>query len=399
MATPKEAEMAAQKFVFPSKFARRVPDPVFGKSHGMQRHFLFVDVRDVPAGLPYDPNARVPDINRRVYKQVEQSLLNEDGTQFTFHLKHKGITLIASRVEQRGDTEYAVTIDEGQGIVDGGHTYELITRERDEALPEGQFVKFEILTRVPPEWIPEIAGGLNTSVQVQAMSLDNLAQRFAWIKDELEKEPYFKKIAWRENEEGDFDARDIVSLLTCFNLEIFPNTADDHPVVAYEKKSAALKLFETRPETYEKLRPLLKDILILHDTIRRDSKKYWNDSGGKFGNLAFVETRARGEFEFPFTRKKDNARLMNGALYPMLAAFRWLVEEDPRSKAFRWRGGFEAVMKRWEASAEELMRMTYLVSQELGRNPNAIGKSRPHWGNLHTRVAMRDLMAKSKVGA
>jgi len=62
-------------------------------------------------------------------------------------------------------------------------------------------------------------------------------------------------------------------------------------------------------------------------------------------------------------------------------------------------GGFDAVIDRWGDSAGELMRMTATASSELGRNPNAIGKSRNHWANLHARVAMRDLMAKSGVRA
>jgi hypothetical protein len=174
----------------------------------------------------------------------------------------------------------------------------------------------------------------------------------------------------------------------------FPNTSDNQPVVAYEKKSQALKLYEENQESYEKLRPIMKDILTLHDTIRRDSRDFWNQEGGKFGAFAFVEQKNRGEYTFPFTGQKAKFRLMNGALYPMLAAFRWMVEEDRSGKA-HWRGGFKEVLKRWESSAGELVRMTAQANTELGRNPNSIGKSRNHWANLHARVAMRDLMAKT----
>jgi hypothetical protein len=226
------------------------------------------------------------------------------------------------------------------------------------------------------------------------MSLDNLAGKFAWIKEELEDAPYFKEIAWRENEAGELDGRDIVSLLTCFNVELFPNDGDQHPVMAYEKKSQALKSFEERPGSYERLRPILKDILVLHDTIRHDSRRKWNNSGGQFGKLAFVEQRKRGEFAFPFLGRSSEFRLTTGALYPMLAAFRWLVEDDPKKGTVRWRGGFKQVLKRWESSGEGLLKATAQTSSELGRNPNAIGKSRNHWANMHARVAMRDMMEK-----
>ena len=385
---------------FVAPFARKVPDPNFKESHGIERHIWFVPVRSVPRGLPLDPNPRVPNVSKRIYREIERSLLNEEVEPGTFHLKHKGITLIADRVDpvREVNDHYVVTLAEGQGILDGGHTYQLILEHlEDDDLPAEQFVKFEILTHVPPVWMPEIAGGLNTSVQVQAMSLDNLEGIFEWIKAELRDEPYYGKIAWRENEPGDFDARDIVSLLTLFNIYEFPNNQEDQPVEGYEKKSNALKRFEARPESYKRLSPILKEILILHDTIRRDSRDLWNSQvpGGKFGNFSFVESKKRG-FEFPFTGKRADYRLMNGALYPILAAFRWMVEDDPMTYSARWRGGFQHVIERWEASAAELLRMTQQANDELGRNPNAIGKSRNHWANLHARVAMRELMAANE---
>jgi hypothetical protein len=390
--------MDVRTFRFPAPYARRVPDPVFQQSPQIDRHILFVAVRSVPIDVPLDPNARVPNVRRRIYRDIETSLLDHDTIPGSFHLKHKGITIIADAVHKEGEDVYVVSLGENHGIVDGGHTYELITKNLgNEGLPERQFVKFEILTGVPSEWIVEIAGGLNTSLQVQPASLDNLAGRFDWIKDELSKEPYFSTIAWRENESGEFDARDIISLLTCFNIDLFPNSTDDgdsHPVVAYEKKSKALELFEQNPDSFERLRPILKDILVLHDMIRLESQRLYNEAGGKYGNLSFVENKARGAFIFPFISEEGKYRLMNGALYPMLGAFRWMVEKDPRSGRIRWRGGFRNVQRLWQISAPELLRATVQTSNELGRNPNAIGKSRNHWSNLYTRVALKDLQSK-----
>jgi hypothetical protein len=88
---------------------------VFEKSHRINRYVLFVPVAEVPENLPLDPNARVPNISRRVYREVEQSLLNLSGEPGTFHLKHKGITIVADKVEQR-DGGYNVTIAPGQDL-------------------------------------------------------------------------------------------------------------------------------------------------------------------------------------------------------------------------------------------------------------------------------------------
>jgi hypothetical protein len=391
--------MSTNTFLFPAPYARRVPDPIFHDTHNIERHILFVPVRSVPKGLPLDPNASVPNVRWRIYREVERSLLDIDVEPGTFHLKHRGITVVAKSVDKTSEKDsYKVTLSKGHGILDGGHTYELITSQADEVLPEVQFVKFEVLTNVPNEWIGALAQGLNTSVQAQPMSLDNLAGRFDWIREELEGEPYLDAIAWREDEEGEFDGRDIVSLLTLFNVELFPNADDTQPVIAYEKKSKALELYEQNEDSYRRLRPLLRDVLTLHDTIRCDSGKYWNEVGGKFGKFAFVETRKRGDFTFPFTGKTGKHRLMNGALYPMLGAFRWMIDTDSKFDKPKWRRGFRNVLRRWEASAEELIRMTSLANTELGHNPNAIGKSRNHWANLHARVAMRDLLSRTDSG-
>jgi hypothetical protein len=61
-------------------------------------------------------------------------------------------------------------------------------------------------------------------------------------KKTVAKQPYKDQITWRENEDMEFDARDIVSLLTCFNVDLFSNVSDTQPVVAYEKKSAAAQM-------------------------------------------------------------------------------------------------------------------------------------------------------------
>jgi hypothetical protein len=386
--------MTASTFELYAPYARRVPDPVFGDDKGMVRHILFVPVRDVPAGIQLDPNARTPNINRSVYRDIKSHLFEEEGEPGTFHLKNRGIVMIADKVEQRGEDNYRVTIEPGQGILDGGHTYTLITDEQrgDQVLPEDQWVKFEVLTHVPPEWIAELAGGLNTSIQVKQMSLDDLAGLFSWIKDELKGEPYFDKIAFRENEQGAVDARDLVAFLAMFNIDRFPNDGDGQPVEAYSSKAKVLEWFEKDPQHFEAMRPILKDILVLHDTIRFTSQTHWNDAGGSFGKLAFVEGRKRGEFEFPFIAKSKQYRLTNGALYPVLASFRWMVEKDENGVVC-WRGGFPAVLKTWDASAEELLRTVNQASAELGRNPNAVGKSKNLWASLHKVVAMRDLIA------
>lgn len=389
-----------------AKYARRIPDPTLRNA---ERHVLFVRALDVPDGLPKDPNPRAQKIDRLIYKEVGAHLLNEEGASNTFHLKNKGITLIADRVERKSEEEqvYEITFGPGHGIVDGGHTYEILRSARSKIedlngsngeVPEiEQFVKFEIVTGLPEDLVPEIARGLNTAVQVQEMSLADLRDEFEWIKETIAGESYADEIAFRENEQRMYDARDVVVLLDLFNIADFPNNGGEYPVRAFSSKSAVLKAYlEDRKKnggaTYERLRPILKDILVLHDTISFEAREQHNKAGGRAGKLAFMEGRDRGKFPFPFIGKEGQHRLRRGTLFPMLGAFRWMVVEGPDGKA-QWINGFDGVLEHWRKAGGEMMKATQATSDELGRNPNAVGKSRNHWANLHSTIAKHQLMA------
>jgi hypothetical protein len=150
-------------------------------------------------------------------------------------------------------------------------------------------------------------------------------------------------------------------------------------------------------EGFKKLRAIVKDILTLHDVIQSEFAPVHVKGGGKARSLKIMDKKpedGKQVFHFTFTGHQSKERLQTGALYPILAAFRWMVREDADS-TYRWRGGFENVLKRWRETAPDLVRKTYERSKELGGNSNAIGKSRTHWDTLHQTVAFRDLMAKA----
>ncbi|MCB8820614.1 AIPR family protein [Microvirga rosea] len=394
--------MTISSLVLYSTYARRMPDPVF---KGIDHYFFWVPAHTLVEGVSYGPNARNPNTRKHVYKTVNNSLLNIDCIENSFHLKNLGIFINAKGVKKINEEEYLIDLSdyEHTGVLNGGHTLDLIVKRiNDGSIPPTQFVKVEVRTGIPNDWLSEIAGGLNTALQVEDMSLDDLAGAFDWIKDALRNEHYFKVIAWSENDPGEYDARDLVSLLTCFHIGLYPNDGSSHPVEAYEKKSKALdnfrKDFELNDsEEFRRLRPIMKDIFVLHDTIQYEFAMYHNKNGGKAGKLNIMDVKDENSktlFNYVFIGKQDRMQLQTGALYPLLAAFRWMVEEKP-SGEYGWRGGFKAVLKRWKDTAPELVRKTYDRSRELSGNANAIGKSRTHWETLHQTVAFRDLIAQA----
>jgi len=393
MATQRKGSaLTSVQFVFDTKFVRRFPDPVIS---GAERVVMFVPAASVPEGIPLDANPRDQNINKRVYKKVLTSLLEEDDSlEGTFHLKNKGITLLASSVTKtRTDQDrYNVRIDDGQGIVDGGHTYRIVLHAQESGtLPLDQFVKFEILVGLPESLITDIADGLNTAVQVQEMSLANLGGEFDWIKARLAGEPYESVIGYRENEaEKELDVRDVIAYMALFNIELWPNDGSEYPINAYRAKVTVLQQFLQNADSFKKLTKILPDILELVDIVGSEARDLHNRAGGKAGRLHFMKER---HVTYPFIGAEGDRKMDNGALFPMVGAFRWMVEEDDDGN-FRWKGGsFARVKKIWRASGAELMKATQATNQEIGYNSNALGKSRNHWATLHSIVLKHDLTA------
>ena len=382
----------SKKFKFKVTSARLIRDPNFFKEHGTQRHIFTIPAKQLPKDIGFDPNARNPEIRKQVYRKIEASLLQKDGAPLgTFHLKSKGITIIAKKVTELGGNSYEIELESGlHGIVDGGHTYTLITESQHrEDLDNQQHVIVEVLVGIPEGWIPHIAGGLNTSVQVQDMSLDNLAGNFQWIKDELKSESYRGEIKWSENDQGAHDVRDIIRIMLCFNIELYPNDKNDHPILAYSGKNAALKKFEEKPRYFENMRPILKDVLKFHDIVSREARELYNANSRRAhgGALAFVESRSRGDHYFTFTGETDKYRLASGALYPMMAAFRWYVKRDDLDKGkMKWIRDFDHVLEAWRSLGADLMQATRQTSKDLAHNTQSIGKNKNHWLNCHSRV-------------
>jgi hypothetical protein len=141
-----------------------------------------------------------------------------------------------------------------------------------------------------------------------------------------------------------------------------------------------------------KLRPILKDILVLHDTAQLEFPKLLERNGTRYAEI--VEHANKRPHEFPFLRTRSTERLARGALLPVVAAFRWLVETDPASGTVRWRGGFGQVLERWRAASDRLVALTVEKCREVGDNPDALGRSASHWSALHKEVAFLDLLAK-----
>ena len=385
--------MKNNTFVFRTQAAREFPDP-----EGIKHYVLLCEAAKIPADVPLDPNPRDQNINRAVYKEVRNSLIGPDTT---FHLKNKGITMLADKVclDQR-KFRAEVQFKKGQGIVDGGHTYQVIqdVLTKKECIPDKQFVKIEVLTGVPDHYVSDIAGGLNTSMQVADMSLENLKGHFDWIKRELKGEPYEDRIAYRENATAPesfshplISIREVVAWMTMFlpDKNGFPKD-DEHPKMAYVQKAKCLKAFQNNLERYKEMCPILKDILQLHDYILYQACEKYNEAtpGGRAAALSFMQQKKRGRYRLDFMGQDIDVRMQDGALYPIFGAFRHLVEK--RDGKIGWRvGGFDKVKEFCDKNLGNMVKFTKTSSGLRDRNMNAIGKDDIHWGYLYQMVALK----------
>ena len=207
-----------------------------------------------------------------------------------------------------------------------------------------------------------------------------------------------KEIAYKQNQAAAYDVRDIVGLMTLFNVNKFSDSK--HPREAYVSKAKCLDMYLEDPDSYKMLKPILKDILYLHDYVHIKAKERYNsEKGGKAGAMkgVYTDKRKRGKSRLYFMDEETDQTLYTGTLYPILGALRFLVEHKPGENEYSWKpGSFEKVKKIFNDIAPELVTTTYNTSQNFGNKPNAVGKDENHWDNLYKTVALHYLSHYSK---
>jgi AIPR protein len=402
--------MAINPYLFEVAEARSIRHPQFPN---IQKHTFLVPAARLPKGLPNGANLREPTgMNRAVYKDVRESLRGREAIPGSFDLLNLGITIIAEDVRALDKRVFEVMIDDDYGIANGVHTAAIIWEcQDDDTIAEGQHVEVKILTGVDGEnehgLRVDIARGQNTGITVQAQSIFELDRVFEPIKAVIAKYAYAAEVGYKESDSKKFDVREFISALELMNIEDFPNGGGKHPISAYEKWSIPLKKYgddfelhrdQGTVRKYARFEPLLPDILALYDIIRRDFLRVHNEEVNQHGaKLKIVEEAGKkvGHFEFPFAGLQPHERrLTKGAAYPILAAFRNYVRINPTFGVAEWVGGFEHVKGVWAATAKDLVLETREAIKSIGNAPDALGKNRNHWSNLHRTVENHFLREK-----
>jgi len=257
----------------------------------------------------------------------------------------------------------------------------------EEGGEQEQYVNVEVLTGITEA--VDIARARNTSVQVKEQSLANLQDKFQWIKQAISARPYANSIGYHEFAPGDADVIDVIQCMTVLNAYRFGNDASSqqHPVFAYSASSRVLKDYleddKTENPTYRRLEPILDDILQLRDYVELKFPDYYRLSGGlhdtesaRFKRLKEIRYPARKDLVY--LQQSLDYVVPNGWLMPVLAALRVLV--DTSGEKARWK---RAPRRFADEMGPALLQVLVDTSRQLGRNPNAVGKSRPLWSHLY----------------
>lgn len=401
--------------------ARKLQDP-FGKP--IVTYEFRVDTRQIP-DLPNEANARTADsgMNRRVYRTVRDAALDGDleldGQAVTpgmFGYKHLGINVIADKVVETSERTATLHFKDGQGVVNGGHGLKIL-RDLQEDKKNGpkmppNFIKVTVIAGLDRSIIPEISGANNSSVQVKAHSLLELEGAFEPLKVALSSTPLNGLVQWREGDDGAVKVEDVVAAMTCFRIDAYPmGKRHSRLINTYAYKTGLLAVFREEMARYHQLSQLLPEILEFQDYIRTQPRRTYNDVGGRFGALKFVDsihTDAKGTkretplqyFLMPITCEQAvEYRLNIAAVYPILAAFRRFVSFD--DEGFKWTMPFADIKSFWDTISVEVIETTKAQCQNEGYNLNALGKSRPHWSEIERIVenaTLREEIARLRSG-
>jgi hypothetical protein len=381
----------------------------------------FVRIRDfVNGAIPDKINPRSHEeikMSGRVPQAIRDSI---EQSPTAFHLLNRGCLILAKRAwyDNHSKTLHFILESEDEhGMVDGATTDRVLAKLKDEtsitdfdSLREDEvpdtfkesYLYLEILAGDMENGMRiELADARNTSAQVKEFSLEDLGHGFDWLKKVLENSELAGRVRYRENAPNPVDVRTILALLTLFHPNWDKPKEPREPIVAYTGKARVIDLYrdEEWREQYEKLAPIVIDIIKLYDYVH---VKFQEQYMHAYGHAAKLGRRIEIDYKDP--QKKQRPRILpltnqstryvvpDGWLYPLLASFRMLLVWPKGAKGeVNW---ILDPFSYFDKYGNELVQDIVEQSEELGHNPNATGKSGMLWRALRAKVENRLLKTK-----
>lgn len=373
------------------------------KSDGHIKYICYLDTATLPEELQgwRKTNPRDQKMTTDAARAIGVSLLENDD----FHELNRGLLFSVESVKYDNRDE-SLTIemlnDDIHGNIDGGHTLRAIyDAKANGTLPEERYVFAEFFVGLTSP--VELAAARNTSVAVDLKSQEELKKSFDVLKELLETFPFENRIAYRMNQHYDekiqiIDIREIITILNMFNQNLYPIlgqqglSGEGQPIQSYTGKEVSLKRFlnqgkEERERILKNMQPVIGDICNLWETVEQEfpqkvknnKRQYGVKKYSKYDNGKIVGKSMLYQTELTYLVPK-------GILYPVVGAFRALIQVDGVTGLYSWKKNPITV---WGELGDHLAQIVWDEKEE---NPEYLGKSRNLWSNLFKEVLLYTLV-------
>lgn len=370
---------SSSQFRLPTKNFRAIQAP-----HGSSRFGLFfASTDDIPEDLWDWREVNPREVNNKtaVFKAITNTLWQNPER---FHERNRGITIVASALtfdDKKQQVVLTLADKSVHGVVDGAHTLRAILDAKDaDEPPRSAAVFIKVVTGIEASEIAEIAGGLNTSQQVDLKSLENLREHFAQLKKRLADEPYADLIAYKMNEDKPVDVREILYYLAVFDCSVY--NAKSHPVALFGRKEGIVRRFAEQAseskdagDSFETLISKAPEILRLRDLIE---KKVLERLDGRYkaGRDTRVRSKTNKNNPLIFLNETVDGRVPLGWIMPLLAAFRANVKWNKRNRTFTWIMDVEALL---DTCIDDLVAGIKEMHAQENSRPEYVGRNSLSW--------------------
>lgn len=393
-----------------AKEFKRMMDPNNPKSKHI-KYVCYVQANSIPEEISewMETNPREQKMTTNVAIKIKESLRDNQ----YFHELNRGILISALATEWDNRTEdLTISFDnpEIHGNIDGGHTLRAILEAKSKNyLSNDKYVFFEIFEGIDSP--VELAAARNTSVQVDLKSIAELENSFNVLKEALSDNVFYNRIQFKMNEhynEDDIvpiDVREIIAIILMFSQEIYPYKtsegilSDLQPMQCYSGKEASLKKFLKqnggseeqqkidRENMINHMKPIIKDIFDLWETVETSFASVTNSTGKRFGSRKYTKYDNGKVVAKSFLLQQDlQYYIPKGLMYPVVGAFRALVQRNSDGTYYWKKNPIEV----WNTIGSKLVA---IVLDEKAENPDVIAKNSNLWSNLFKEVYIYGYMS------
>ena len=387
-----------------AKEFKKMLDPADSNSKHI-KYVCYVQANSIPQDIDewMGTNPREQKMKTNVATKIKDSLSENTN----FHELNRGILMSVAKAKWDNSTEeLLLTLEnpEIHGNIDGGHTLRAILDAKNKnVLPNNRYVFMEIIVGL--ESPVELAAARNTSVQVDLKSIAELENSFEVIKEAFCKLPFANRIQYKMNEHyndesiSEIDVREVISVFLMFSQEIYPyktakgTLSEIQPIQCYSGKEASLRKFLkcngsderqqklNRELMVKRITPIIPDIFKLWEVIETSFPTEAGKAGKRYGTRKYAKFDNNKIVGKSFFEEQDLKYIVpKGLMYPLVGAFRALVQIDPQDAHYYWK---KNPIEVWEAIGTKLVT---IILEEKAETPDAIAKNSNLWSNLFKEI-------------